>query len=159
MLPENQTVENGKQIQPSPAITVRLRFQKKGSLQYISHLDLQRTLQRILVRSDIPLWYTKGFNPHMKIVFSAPLSIGVESICEMVDVRLDREISVSEILDRVNRQVTDELRIIEAYTPTTKFTDIVWSKYQFALYSPNLSEDSVNKILTVMGSRELLVTK
>ena len=39
--------------------TMRIRFQKTGNLQYISHLDLQRTFSRILVRAGIPMWYNR----------------------------------------------------------------------------------------------------
>ena len=59
--------------------TLRVRFVKKGNLQYISHLDLQRTFGRVLVRAGLPLWYTKGFNPHIKMVFGMPLPVGAES--------------------------------------------------------------------------------
>ena len=64
-------------------ITVRIKFCKTGNLQFVSHLDLQRTFHRVLVRANIPMWYTKGFNPHAKLVFGLPLSVGTESICEM----------------------------------------------------------------------------
>ena len=67
-------------------VTIRLGFYKKGALQYISHLDLQRTFQRILSRAELPLWYTQGFNPHPKLVFGLPLPIGCESVCEMADI-------------------------------------------------------------------------
>ena len=52
-----------------PPKTVRLTFRKAGRLQYISHLDLQRSMARIIARAGLPVWYTKGFNPHPKLVF------------------------------------------------------------------------------------------
>ncbi len=158
MLPESQ-VSNAKNLPPEPAKLIRIRFQKIGNLQFISHLDLQRTLQRILVRADVPLWYTKGFNPHMKIVFSTPLSIGSESVCEMVDIRLAGDISPSEFAEKINEQVTDELRILDAYVPDTKFSDIIWSRYKITLYSPTLSESSVQKMYDILRQEELLTTK
>ena len=90
--------------------TVRIRFRKVGNLQYISHLDLQRTFNRVLVRAGLPLWYTKGFNPHIKMVFGMPLPVGSESECEMLDVRIERDMSLDEIKERLNRELTDELR-------------------------------------------------
>ena len=54
-------------------ITYRVVYQKRGNLQFFSHLDLQRTWQRVLVRAAIPMWYTQGFNPHSKIVFGVPM--------------------------------------------------------------------------------------
>jgi radical SAM-linked protein len=67
---------------------VRVKFKKVGNLQYISHLDLVRTMHKVIVRARLPLWYTEGFNPKPKMIFAAPLSIGTESVCEFVDIRL-----------------------------------------------------------------------
>lgn len=160
MLPEMQAIKKVREYAPleSP-VTMRVRFRKVGDLQYISHLDLQRTVQRILVRADIPVWYTQGFNPHMKIVFSTPLSIGAESICEMLDVRLNGDITPAEMIESLNEQVTDELRILDAYIPNTKFSDIVWSKYEIAVQSPSLSVSSVDALYKVLQKEELSATK
>ncbi len=149
MLPETQV---------TPQI-IRVRFQKIGNLQFISHLDLQRTLQRILVRADVPLWYTMGFNPHMKIVFATPLSIGTESVCELVDIRLAGDISPEDFAKKLNEQVTDELRILDAYIPNTKFSDIVWSRYEINMYANDLSEFSLSRIKKVLDAQELWMTK
>ncbi len=158
MLSEMQV--NNRQYAPlEKPITMRIRFRKVGNLQYISHLDLQRTLQRVLVRAGVPVWYTKGFNPHMKIVFSTPLSIGAESICEMVDIRIDGDISPAEFMERLNEQVTDELRILDAYISDAKFSDIIWSKYEILLSSLDLSEDLAKQLCQVLTEDELLATK
>lgn len=160
MLPEVQAIKEIREYAPlDTPITMRIRFRKVGDLQYISHLDLQRTVQRILVRAGVPVWYTKGFNPHMKIVFSTPLSIGAESICEMLDVRLDGDISCTEMVACLNEQVTDELRILDAYIPKTKFSDIVWSKYEIAVQTPLLTSSTVDTLYKALGSAELLATK
>ena len=79
-----------------PPKTVRLKFCKVGTLQYISHLDLQRTFMRIVNRACLPVWYTKGFNPHAKLVFGAPLSVGCESMCEMADLKIEAMVTVPE---------------------------------------------------------------
>ena len=77
MLSEGKKLTEKKRLREMPLleqpITVRLKFRKVGSLQYISHLDLQRTFNRVISRACIPVWYTKGFNPHIKLVFSTPL--------------------------------------------------------------------------------------
>ena len=123
---------------PTP-INVRVVFQKIGDLQYISHLDLQRTLHRILVRAGIPMWYTKGFNPHAKIVFSTPLSVGAQSVCEMVDIRIDRDMPCDEIKRVLNQEVTEELRILDVYLPTTKFSDIAWASYDVEIHEKGIA--------------------
>ena len=112
-----------------PVYTVRIKFRKVGSLQYISHLDLVRTMSKIVTRTGLPLWYTEGFNPKPKIVFAAPLSIGTESECELMDLRLTERIPEDEVRDRFNRNLTDEMQVYEAYYTDTQFSDLKWFSY------------------------------
>lgn len=62
-----------------------------GEASYISLLDLQRVMQRALKRSGLPVWYTLGFNPHIYMTFSAPLSLGQESLAEAVDFKTETD--------------------------------------------------------------------
>ena len=95
------------QVNNTP-ITLRVKFFKKGRLQYISHLDLVRTMMKIIVRAKLPLWYTEGFNPKPKITFAAPLSIGTESMCEFMDIRLTEKMPAEEAMRRLNENMTDD---------------------------------------------------
>ena len=72
-------------------ITVRISFKKRDEASYISLLDLQRVMQRVLKRSGLPVWHTLGFNPHIYMTFACPLSLGQESECECVDVKTEAE--------------------------------------------------------------------
>ena len=72
-------------------ITVRISFEKKSEASYISLLDMQRVMQRVLKRSSLPVWHTLGFNPHIYMTFACPLSLGQESECECVDVKTEAE--------------------------------------------------------------------
>ncbi len=142
-----------------PPRTVRIRFRKVGKLQYISHLDLQRTMQHCIKRSGIPAWYTKGFNPHYKLVFALPLSVGAESECELLDLRIDREIPDAEILSRFNETVTEELRGLDAWTPTTKFSEIAWAKYSVTLNGPVLRDGDAAAAVKLLTTSPLMMTK
>ena len=68
---------------------VRVFFKKTGRMKFISHLDLQRFMIRMIRRSGIPVWYSEGFNPHPYITFALPLSLGFESTYDVMDMRLD----------------------------------------------------------------------
>ena len=105
---------------------LRFKFVKKGSLQYISHLDLVRTMHKIIVRARLPLWYTEGFNPKPKMVFAAPLSVGTESVVEFVDIRLSEKTDLEEAKRILNEKMADDLQVISAYYPETKLTDLKW---------------------------------
>lgn len=139
--------------------TVRIKFCKIGNLQFISHLDLQRTFHRVLVRADIPMWYTKGFNPHAKLVFGVPLSVGTESMCEMADLKIERKISLEEIKNQLNEQLTDEMYILEAYYPTTKFADIAYADYTITLNSPLINSETEKKAAELFSSPIMMTKK
>ncbi|MBQ8140989.1 MAG: DUF2344 domain-containing protein [Clostridia bacterium] len=140
-------------------ITVRLKFVKLGSLQYISHLDLQRTFNRVLVRSGLPIWYTKGFNPHAKLVFSTPLSIGTQSECEFLDIRLDREMPLEDIKRMLNAEMSDEMYITDVYIPNAKFSDIAFCEYEYELFFKGASEKAADEIKTLFTTSPLNMIK
>ena len=71
--------------------TVRIFFEKRGEAAYISLLDLQRVFHRLLKISGLPVWYTQGFNPHIYLSFTCPLSLGQESLCESCEVKTEEE--------------------------------------------------------------------
>lgn len=62
-----------------------LKFEKKGALRYISHLDLMRLFRRTFKRLGVELVYSKGFNPHPKMSFAQPLSLGYSSQAEYLE--------------------------------------------------------------------------
>lgn len=80
---------------------VRIWFEKTGEAKYISHLDLMRCFERAVRRAKIPLWYTEGFNPHPYMQFALPLSLGMQSVCESVDIRIEGEISKDTIFRKM----------------------------------------------------------
>ena len=66
-------------------------FEKCGESAYISLLDLQRVFHRMLKMSSLPVYYTQGFNPHIYLSFTCPLSLGQESLCESCEVKTEQE--------------------------------------------------------------------
>ncbi len=162
MLPESKLIEK-KRIRELPEferpLTVRLKFRKVGSLQYISHLDLQRTFMRVIVRACLPVWYTKGFNPHAKLVFSTPLSVGAQSVCEYLDLRIDREMSCEEIKERLNKELTDELYITDAYIPTRDFSEIAWATYDIEMCTAGADEILAEKVQKLLTTSPVTLTK
>ena len=64
---------------------VRILFEKTGRARYISHLDLQHTIQRSFARAGIAVRHSNGFNPHPQMTIALPLPLGCESLCEIMD--------------------------------------------------------------------------
>ncbi|UJR80035.1 Fe-S oxidoreductase [Sandaracinus amylolyticus] len=92
-----------KQVQGAP-VRVRLAYRKVGLAAYRGHLDLVRVLPRILRRVQMPLWYTEGFHPRPDMVFGPALSLGIASLAEYVDLKLDGDVaySLDGLVERLN---------------------------------------------------------
>ena len=163
MLSGNEKLNERRRLAALPLLerprTVRLKFKKTGSLQYISHLDLQRTFNRVITRACLPVWYTKGFNPHAKLVFSTPLSVGAQSVYEFLDIRIDREFPCEEIKERLNRELTDELTVLDAYIPNSDFSEIAWAAYTVEIHSHGMDEAKAQEIENTLKTSPLVLTK
>ena len=140
-------------------INLRVKFKKVGNLQYISHLDLVRTMNKIIVRSKLPLWYTEGFNPKPKMVFAAPLSTGVESLCEYMDLRLTEKIEPSVAMEILNRNMTEEMQVTEAYYPISKLTDLKWLSYKITVFADNITAETAELCNNALAKEEIKVIK
>ena len=95
--------------------TVRVKFAKRGRLIYISHLDLNRVFARAFKRADLPMFYSEGFTPHPRFGFALPLSVGISSECEFVDIKLAEDMSCEEVGRRLCAALPGELEVLEAY--------------------------------------------
>lgn len=132
---EESVAAGGKRKKPEPSrehidsVPVRVKFGKTGKMKYISHLDLCRTMKSSMKRAGIPVWYTEGFNPHPKIVFSLPLSLFSESVCEFMDIKITEAMPHEEIKRRMNAAFSEDMHVYDVYTPTSKFSDIEYSEY------------------------------
>ena len=140
-------------------INLRVKFKKVGNLKYISHLDLVRTMNKIIVRAGLPLWYTEGFNPKPKMVFAAPLSTGTESMCEYMDLRLTEKMDVSLAAKLLNDNMTQEMQVIEAYYPTTKLTDLKWLSYTVRVFGENITEELAHSCDEALLKDEIRIVK
>lgn len=137
---------------------VRLRFSKTGRLKYISHLDINRAMSRALKRAQIPLWYTEGFNPHPYMSFSLPLSLGVESLCESVDLRIIGDITNDEIKNRLNNVLPQDIKIVDVYDDFRDNSEIVYSDYVYKFEFKD-NEAAFEKIKNVLSLDEIIALK
>ena len=111
-------------------LSVRIAFNKTGAAKYISHLDLNRVFMKMFTRADLPLAYTEGFNPRPRVVFSATISLGVESLAELVDVRLTDNMPPEKIKAALTREAPEGIVIKNVYLPTRDFKEIAYSVYR-----------------------------
>lgn len=118
----------------NPSYNLRVKFQKTGKLQFISHLDLARTMRTAVTRARVPVKYSEGFNPHPKMSFALQLSIGIESVCEYMELKLTEEPDCAAIKEALGRNVVDDLRILDVYVPERKPNEIGWAEYRIEFY-------------------------
>ncbi len=147
------------QVNQSPKIVIRVKFKKVGNLKYISHLDLVRTMHKVIVRADLPLWYTEGFNPKPKMVFAAPLSIGTDSVCEFMDLRLTEKIDPEIVKEKLNKNMTSEMQVTEAYYPDSKFTELAWLSYTILIKTASPSKALAERCRDVLCGESVEVLK
>ena len=113
---------------------LRVRFGRGDEIKYISHLDLMRFWERAIRRSGLSLAYTEGFNPHPRISLAAPLSVGVTSEAELMDVFLDRWDSPNMFINRVTEQLPDGITLFGAM-PVGLNIPSLQSRVRFAEYN------------------------
>ena len=99
----------------------RLLFEKTGNAIWISHLDTMRLFQRAFKRAGLPLTHSRGFNPRPSVSIALPLSVGVESRCELLDFDLDGyDVSCEEMKDRLNAALVAGVKVLEVYEDARK---------------------------------------
>ena len=139
--------------------TVRFRLLKDGPLQYISHLDFVRTMQKMLVRCGLPLWYSQGFNPIPKFTFAAPLSVGTESDCELMDVRLTEPLAPAECASRLSSVFPPHLAVLDAYTPERKLNEIGYIAYDCHMAYDGVCEAHAEACMQALSAEHIPVEK
>ena len=144
---------------------IRVKYKKEDEMIFISHLDLQRLLQRAFRRAKINLSYSEGFNPHPKMSYGNALALGVESQGEYVDIEIEDDIEVKEFLERINEQLPDGIKFVKGQeidpkTPSLS-SIIVYGEYIFNidLDTPLSKEFVKSRVLNFVKSKEIIITK
>lgn len=139
----------------------RALFEKTGNAIYISHLDLMRLFQRAFKRAQLHLTHTQGYNPRPSVSIALPLSVGVESHCELLDFDLDRETaSCKEIVNRLNQALVEGVRVLDVYPEESKIKEIAFLDCAVYLeYDPGVPENAEGKIRELFSRESLFVEK
>lgn len=138
---------------------VRIWFNKTGMSRYISHLDLMRTMTRAIRRSRIPLWYTEGFNPHPYMTFALPLSLGMESVCECMDIKIEGEISNEEIFNSLRAVMPDDIEITKVSEPVLDPKFIAYGRFDIRFFDIGDSASFIELVNEMLSGSELIVQK
>lgn len=139
----------------------RLLFVKQGNAVWISHLDLMRLFQRAFKRAGLPLTHTKGYNPRPSVSIALPLSVGVESRCELLDFDLEGvDISCEEICSRLNKALVSGIEVLQVYEANRRINELAYLKCEIRMeYDHGVPEGVASKIAELFGREEVVVPK
>ena len=88
-----------------------IKFSKSGYAKYTSHLDLLRFFKRAFRKSGVALKYSQGFNPHPKLGFAQPLSLGYSSSCELLEFETADNLNAEDICEAITKEMPEGLEI------------------------------------------------
>ena len=138
---------------------LRVTFTKADELKYISHLDLMRLWERALRRANMPLLYSKGYNPRPKISIAAPLAVGITGEREVMDVALERPIAPMDFATGVGRQLPQGISLVEveeAYASLPSLQSQVCSaEYLVTVEAQQAGEEMRNRVASLLRSERL----
>lgn len=139
----------------------RLLFEKTGNAVWISHLDLMRLFQRAFKRAGLHLTHTQGYNPRPSVSIALPLSVGVESFCELLDFELDGDLlEPEEIKDRLNFALVSGIRVLTVYNNGRKLRDLSLLNSTLSLEYDNGIPGNAETVLNdLFSSQQLMVVK
>ena len=139
----------------------RLLFEKTGNAVWISHLDLMRLFQRGFKRAGLNLTHTQGFNPRPSVSIALPLSVGVESVCELLDFDLDGDqFSHEEIASRLNSSLVEGVRVLSVYDNGSKIKNLALLSCEVVLeYDNGVPEGALDAMLELFSRESLILDK
>lgn len=123
-------------------IKIRVRFEKSGALRFIGHLDVMRFFQKCNRRAGIDVCYTGGFSPHQIMSFASPLSVGLESKGEYMDLEVASVTNSTDMIEKYNQASVPQLRIMSVKR-LPKDAGNAMASVQAASYEISFREDRI----------------
>lgn len=137
---------------------VRIFLYKRDRLKFVSHLDMNRFMTRILQLSKVPFWYTEGFNPHPYLTFCLPLSLGFESEYEILDIRIVDDCFTNEMVkDALNRVMPQYIQAFEVSDAVLKAGKIGFAEFKISF--SEFPQDLPQRLSTFLLSDSIVVEK
>ena len=139
----------------------RLLFEKRGRAVWISHLDLMRVFQRSFKRAGLPLTHTHGFNPRPSVSIALPLSVGIESRCELLDFDLDGDpVTNDDVLMRLNDALTEGIRVLSVYDDGQKIKHLTILHCKVTMeYDRQLPSAAAEQVTELFHRSEIILPK
>jgi radical SAM-linked protein len=138
---------------------IRITFVKQGALRYTGHLDLHKLWERAARRAELPLAYSQGFHPQPKMNMAAALPLGFSSRCEVMDMKLEQDISLESLPTRLNSTLPSGLQVVEVEQVDERApalqTQVVSAEYEVTLTEDVDVSELERKINSVIESKSV----
>ena len=136
----------------------RMLFEKTGTAIWMSHLDMMRLMQRAFRRAGVLLHHSQGYTPHAYVSMLLPLSVGVDSACEIMEYELDGDLSVTA--EQMNAVLPQGVRVLSVYESARKAKELALLEAELTLcYDGGIPAEAVQKITALLSAPSLLVEK
>lgn len=139
---------------------IRITFAKQGALRYTGHLDLHKLWERAARRAELPLAYSQGFHPQPKMSLAAALPLGFSSTCEVLDMRLERDIELDGLPTRLNNTLPPGIQVtnveqVDERAPALQ-TQVASAEYRVTLTESVDGSDLKRRVESVLESETIL---
>ena len=139
---------------------IRITFSKQGPLRYTGHLDLHKLWERAARRAELPLAYSQGFHPQPKMSLAAALPLGFSSTCEVLDMRLERDIALDGLSDQLNETLPPGIRVtsieqVDERAPALQI-QVVEAEYKVELTEPVDPSELKRRIESALATESIL---
>lgn len=136
----------------------RILFEKTGKSVWMSHLDTMRLMQRAFRRAGVLLHHSQGYTPHAYVSMPLPLSVGMESLCEILEYELDGNLSVTAA--DLNKVMPQGIRVLKVYESSVKTKFLTQLQAELTLfYDKGVPEKACEAIGQLFAAPKLIVTK
>ncbi len=139
---------------------IRARYEKRGRVKYLGHLEMIKVFERAFRRSGVSLKYTEGFNPHPKMSFALPSSVGFSSTGEYIDLEVTETVEMNKFIFDMNETLPEGLRIINGGYVEAKAKSLMsivdYSEFQIDFL---MQKEMVGRLENLLSSEFILVMK
>ena len=150
---------------------IRITFAKQGALRYTGHLDLHKLWERAARRAELPLAYSQGFHPQPKMNLASALPLGFSSRCEVLDMRLEHDVTLDGLSDRLNNTLPSGIHVLEVEQVEERApalqTQVVAAEYEVRMIesdpsssaSSGFGADLEQRIESLMAAESIIRTR
>jgi radical SAM-linked protein len=142
---------------------IRITFSKQGALRYTGHLDLHKLWERAARRAELPLAYSQGFHPQPKMNIAAALPLGFSSTCEVLDMRLEQDVELASLAERLNATLPLGIHVsavaqMDERAPTLQ-TQVLSAEYEVRMIEAGFPSEVKRSVETLLAAESIIRTR